>query len=221
MPPPLERAFLPRKSQVQPAGCVARQIPRHERTTDGNPSIPAGVRAFGPRSARPRDRLPDGLARERLCEVSFRRPTGADARMSDSGESSCRPDARRDNRTPDSRDFALVMAAACHRSRTGPRSPVAERPQGTAAADAAVERCSKRYGNRCPGTFRPSMDRPASGPDSEHVAEYPGASAPLVLLLLHDFPDPGRSHRNPCSSPSDTLNPHELPFPGMTDRDPR
>jgi hypothetical protein len=27
-----------------------------------------------------------------------------------------------------------------------------------------------------------------------------------MLPLLHDFPDPGKSHRNPCSSPpSDTL----------------
>ena len=43
--------------------------------------------------------------------------------------------------------------------------------------------------------------RPGSGINSEHVAEYLGASAPVVLLLLHDFPDPGKSHRFPCSSP--------------------
>jgi hypothetical protein len=47
--------------------------------------------------------------------------------------------------------------------------------------------------------------RPGSGRDSEHAAEYPGSSVPAVLPLLHDFPDPGRSHRFPCSSPpSDT-----------------
>ncbi len=45
-------------------------------------------------------------------------------------------------------------------------------------------------------------------------------SVPVVLLLLHDFPDPGRSHRFPCSSPSDTLNPHSLLFAGMQDRHP-
>jgi hypothetical protein len=32
------------------------------------------------------------------------------------------------------------------------------------------------------------MFRPGGGPDSEHAAEYPGVSAPLVLLLLDDFP---------------------------------
>jgi hypothetical protein len=46
-----------------------------------------------------------------------------------------------------------------------------------------------------------AMYRPGSGPDSEHVAEYPGAPTLGVLPLLHDFPDPGRSHRFPCSSP--------------------
>jgi hypothetical protein len=47
--------------------------------------------------------------------------------------------------------------------------------------------------------------RPGSGPDSEHAAEWPGAYGPLLLRLLHDFPDPGKFHRNSCSSPpSDT-----------------
>jgi hypothetical protein len=36
-----------------------------------------------------------------------------------------------------------------------------------------------------------AMYLPGSRPDSEHAAEYPGAPAPGVLLLLHDFPDPG------------------------------
>ncbi len=50
-------------------------------------------------------------------------------------------------------------------------------------------------------TCRLARHRPGGGPDSEHTAEYPGAFGPLVLLLLHDFPDPGRSHLNLCSSP--------------------
>jgi hypothetical protein len=54
-------------------------------------------------------------------------------------------------------------------------------------------------------TCRPAMHRPGGRRNSEHAAEYPDASAPLLLPLLHDFPDPGRSHRFPCSSPpSDT-----------------
>ena len=36
--------------------------------------------------------------------------------------------------------------------------------------------------------------------------------ARLVLLLLHDFPDPGKSHRFPCSSPpSDTKTGEKSP----------
>src|SRR5580700_87028 len=36
--------------------------------------------------------------------------------------------------------------------------------------------------------------------------------ARLVLLLLHDFPDPGKSHRFPCSSPpSDTRTGEKSP----------
>ena len=50
-----------------------------------------------------------------------------------------------------------------------------------------------------------TMHSPDGGPNSEHASEYPGPLTPLVLLLLHDFPDPGRSHRFLCSSPpSDT-----------------
>ena len=45
------------------------------------------------------------------------------------------------------------------------------------------------------------MYRPGDGADSEHSTEYTGASRAIVLLLLHDFPDPGRSHRFPGSSP--------------------
>jgi hypothetical protein len=52
----------------------------------------------------------------------------------------------------------------------------------------------------------------------EHAAGYAAASARLLLPLLHDFPDPGRFHRFPCSSPSDTLIPHECLFPGMRKR---
>src|SRR5580704_5743454 len=33
--------------------------------------------------------------------------------------------------------------------------------------------------------------RPDGGPNSEHVAGYPGLPAPVVLLLLHNFPNRG------------------------------
>ena len=53
----------------------------------------------------------------------------------------------------------------------------------------------------------PTMYRPGDKPNSEHFAEYPDVFDPLVLLLLHDFPDPGKFHRFPCSSPpSDTFS---------------
>src|SRR6516162_354215 len=49
------------------------------------------------------------------------------------------------------------------------------------------------------------MHRLGSGVNSEHVAEYPDASVLVVLLLLHDFPDPGKFPAFACSSPpSDT-----------------
>ena len=70
-------------------------------------------------------------------------------------------------------------------------------------------------------TCRSVVHRPGSGPDSEHAAEYPGASAPAVLLLLHDFPDPGRSHRFPCSSPPRThggSSPLGTQAPGFRER---
>src|SRR6185369_8741675 len=48
----------------------------------------------------------------------------------------------------------------------------------------------------------------------EHAAGWAAAPARLVLLLLHDFPDPGRSHRVPCSSPpSDTQTGEISPKP--------
>ena len=62
--------------------------------------------------------------------------------------------------------------------------------------------------------YYPAIHRPGNGPDIEHVAVYPGASALVVLLLLHDFPDPGKFPAFACASPSDTLNPHEQLFPG-------
>jgi hypothetical protein len=68
-------------------------------------------------------------------------------------------------------------------------------PEGAAASGA-------RAGAR---SRRPATCRPGCGPDSEHATEYPGASAPFLLLLLHDFPARGRSHRFPGSSPSDTV----------------
>ena len=106
-------------------------------------------------------------------------------------------------------------------ARSSPRSPAAEHPQGTAAADGgrAVQSAVRE---QMPRTFRPAMHRPGREPDSEHAVEYPGTSAAVLLLLLYDFPDPGKFHRFPCSSPpSDTLDPHSLLFPGMPDRHPR
>ena len=61
----------------------------------------------------------------------------------------------------------------------------------------------------------PSHDQDRQQNNSEHVTEYLGLSGAVMLPLLHDFPDPGKSHRFPGSSPpSDTLNPHERPFHG-------
>jgi hypothetical protein len=57
-------------------------------------------------------------------------------------------------------------------------------------------------------------------PNSEHAAEWPGSSARIVLVLLHDFPDPGKFPVSVFKS-SDTLNPHERPFTGMLYRYPR
>jgi hypothetical protein len=77
-----------------------------------------------------------------------------------------------------------------------PRSPAAGYPRGAAASGAGAHA----------RTWHIATYEPGSGPDSEHAAEWPGASAALALLLLHDFPDPGRFHRFPCSSPpSDTM----------------
>ena len=59
-------------------------------------------------------------------------------------------------------------------------------------------------------TCRPAMHGPGGRRNSEHAAEYPDASAPLLLPLLHDFPDPGRSHRFPCSSPPRTHHEERL-----------
>jgi len=88
-------------------------------------------------------------------------------------------------------------------TRTGPRDPAAGAPPGSAAADAGTRTVAvSGAGADVPRTCRPATCRPGDGPNSEHGAGYPGAPARLVLLLLHDFPDPGRSHRNPCSSPS-------------------
>jgi DNA-binding CsgD family transcriptional regulator len=47
----------------------------------------------------------------------------------------------------------------------------------------------------------PTAFVPGNGLDSEHGMECPSASTAFVLLLLHDFPDPGKFHRFACSSP--------------------
>jgi hypothetical protein len=53
---------------------------------------------------------------------------------------------------------------------------------------------------RKPELLRPRRQR------IEHAAGWAAASARLVLPLLHDFPDPGKSHRNSCSSPLGHIN---------------
>jgi hypothetical protein len=65
------------------------------------------------------------------------------------------------------------------------------------------------------------MHRPGRAENNELFAEEPGRLARLVLLLLHDFPEPGKFHRSGCSSPSDTSIPHGLPGRGMPGRHPR
>lgn len=78
-----------------------------------------------------------------------------------------------------------------------PRSPAAECRQGAAASGAEAEdrSCST-------ATYRPG-----NGADSEHAAEYPGASAPFLLLLLHDFPRSGEIPPVPVfKSPSDIFS---------------
>jgi hypothetical protein len=58
---------------------------------------------------------------------------------------------------------------------------------------------------------REQMPALAVQPRTDQIANTPRNTrvrpAPFLLLLLHDFPDPGRSHRFPCSSPpSDTFS---------------
>jgi hypothetical protein len=62
------------------------------------------------------------------------------------------------------------------------RSPAAGYPRRAAASGAGAHA----------RTCHIATYEPGSGPDSEHAAEWPGSSARLVLLLLHDFPDPGK-----------------------------
>jgi hypothetical protein len=78
--------------------------------------------------------------------------------------------------------------AACPLAQPGCRVP-----EGRAASDAVTDAPTSQITTYGPG----------SGPDSEHAAEWAGPPA-LVLPLLHDFPDPGRSHRFLCSSPPRT-----------------
>jgi hypothetical protein len=92
-----------------------------------------------------------------------------------------------------------------------PAQPSCRVPEDAAASGAGADA----------RTCRTATHRPGSGPESEHAAEYPGGSAPAVLPLLHDFPDPGRFHRFPGSSPpSDTVIPYISLFPGMPGRHP-
>ena len=67
----------PENRRVQAAGCVARQTPRHEKTTDGNPSIPAGVRDSGPRSDKPRRPVAGQPSTNGWVRIPFHPPAGA------------------------------------------------------------------------------------------------------------------------------------------------
>jgi hypothetical protein len=89
----------------------------------------------------------------------------------------------------------LTRAPRAHHGRqpVRSRSPAAGYPRGAAASGAGADAPTSRITTYGPG----------SGPDSEHAAEWAGPPA-LVLPLLHDFPDPGRSHRFLCSSPPRT-----------------
>ena len=91
-----------------------------------------------------------------------------------------------------------------------PRSPAAENPRGAAPADSSSRVVSGEQ------MLRTCPSRPCTGQvmaEQEHIAECPSALARLVLLLLHDFPDPGKSLRFRVSSPpSDTQGlPTEMP----------
>jgi len=95
-------------------------------------------------------------------------------------------------------------ATGAGQTRVRPETDRSACPGSGLPLTAAIARCislRKQMARTC----RPAMHRPGGRPDSEHLAEYPGAFAPILLPLLHDFPDPGRFHRFPCSSPpSDT-----------------
>ena len=65
-----------------------------------------------------------------------------------------------------------------------------------------------------------AVRRPGHHKNNEHFTELLGTPTRLVLLLLHDFPEPG-NFPSMGVQVSDTLNPHERPFTGMLGRYPR
>ena len=91
------------------------------------------------------------------------------------------------------------------RSRAHPRTPA---DPGTRVA----RRCGRRSGPPRPAAVRSMTGRRRSHlPPGDAQARWQakqrtrcgisGVCAPLLLPFLHDFPDPGRFHRFPCSSP--------------------
>jgi hypothetical protein len=57
---------------------------------------------------------------------------------------------------------------------------------------------------------------PGSGVIGEHFTGYRGALSLVLLLSFYAFPYSGKTPAFPGSSPpSDTLEPHTWPFPGM------
>jgi hypothetical protein len=86
---------------------------------------------------------------------------------------------------------ALIAAAQAimtsERSRSNLPALTSARPLDGALRTYPGE---SQRGSRCPH-LPPSRVQASWQTDSEHASEYPDASAPIVLLLLHDFPEPG------------------------------
>jgi hypothetical protein len=123
----------------------------------------------------------------------------------------------------------LVQNHALRVRRHGDRKSRPGRPARPKPPDTPHGASAVGCGSRAPrSAARGQMPLPAalaankrgSGTDSEHVTEQSGMPTLLALPLLHDFPEPGRSHRFPCSSaPSDTKVRSKIQFPDrMTKR---
>ena len=89
----------------------------------------------------------------------------------------------------------------------GPSADQAGYPPPRRQARAASPAARARYASSASGS--PALPYSLPRPEPlrlrrqriEHAAGQEAAPARLVLPFLHDFPDPGRFHRFPCSSP--------------------